>query len=901
MPRTRSSHTASPTRYRSPQRSPARRARSEDGSQYEMDLDALGMNSTFDSTGLDDSNAPRLDQVDSSDIEGPEDFTMNMTYWMTADLPLSQQIKSRKEVGVRVEEVSSDAKSGATDGQDTTEEGDKPIMEEDSADKQSQTYNSGSPTVRANGTTDSQPDDNALSEFSMENEEKVMSYLSALPDSELPLATSTPRPNTLQVPKASSKARSLQPTVEDYTDTPRKPTQGTVIHHVHETTVQEPTTQLDSTGSDVLRNLISALEARLEQREITSKTRIAELETILSFTRSELDTARTEGYRQKEQLSVLREENEQRRRSEEGSKTLLETKLREQERESNARMQELGEELHLQNLAKLQNQQEEFERQLRASEEGRRSAEQEVLQSQHRVAQLQLELDGGSLSKEQELEDLKRTHSAEQRKHDEAFRQERATLNQQLASVQARADSLQVELENAHHSKEHPRPEQEFTVDRAALNEKLFVLQNRANTLQSDLEKANAEAQSARQEAAATAALNRSTADSAQTFSSRITELETRLHSLQSQLNSSLSDISAKDQQLLHQIEDQERLEQQLNTAQGRIEGLETTISTLRQQLSDSHREAAKARTNAERFEREFEDITERLHDARLEADRRVADVEKKLSKMKEQGIGTENRFKELKSEHEDVLESHTTALSEIRETASDAVRKAGTLLEQERSEKRRLAKELKTTTTALETLRTEVAQKAAAKQQESEDSAEEGISTLSAQSNTKDIEIENLRALLRKQAKDMKTLKSRNSSLRRENEAKNNIHTELFELREINSSLKTQVATLQLETSTVREENSALRENAEKVNKQIDERLAGMLKNLVKERARSVVRKRDEQWVETMGEFRDLKEEREIIGRVLMREWGRQECGVAREEEGEKQGYRFKYVKRAS
>ncbi|KAF7443430.1 hypothetical protein A1F99_129370 [Pyrenophora tritici-repentis] len=52
MVRTHSSHTASPTRFQSPQRSPARRP-SQDGSQYEMDLDALGLNSTFESTELD--------------------------------------------------------------------------------------------------------------------------------------------------------------------------------------------------------------------------------------------------------------------------------------------------------------------------------------------------------------------------------------------------------------------------------------------------------------------------------------------------------------------------------------------------------------------------------------------------------------------------------------------------------------------------------------------------------------------------------------------------------------------------------------------------------------------------------------------------------------------------------
>jgi hypothetical protein len=86
MARTHSVYTASPTR----------RDGSHDGSQYEMDLDALGLNSTFDSTRFEGSLNPPIDRIETSEVEGPEDFTMNMTYWMTADLPPSQ-VKSRKE------------------------------------------------------------------------------------------------------------------------------------------------------------------------------------------------------------------------------------------------------------------------------------------------------------------------------------------------------------------------------------------------------------------------------------------------------------------------------------------------------------------------------------------------------------------------------------------------------------------------------------------------------------------------------------------------------------------------------------------------------------------------------------------------------------------------------------
>jgi myosin protein heavy chain len=74
-----------------------------------------------------------------------------------------------------------------------------------------------------------------------------------------------------------------------------------------------------------------------------------------------------------------------------------------------------------------------------------------------------------------------------------------------------------------------------------------------------------------------------------------------------------------------------------------------------------------------------------------------------------------------------------------------------------------------------------------------------------------------------------------------------------------------------------------------------MDERLAAMLSKVLKERSKNVVHKRDDQWVENVGK---VKTEKEFMGKVLMREWGRQECGVA--EENEKQRYRYQYVKRS-
>jgi len=376
------------------------------------------MNSTYESTGLDEGRDPDVDHVDTSNIEGPEDFTMNMTYWMTADLPLAE-IKARKEASAKMKEVREDTRYDANGAQDSIQEGDEAIIEESTRDRRiEEDLDSASPTMRANGSTDGRQTHDANSESSMENEEKVMSYLDALPDTDIGnAATSTPlrvqKRGMLEVPKQSaSKARSLQPTVEDY-DTPRKPTQETVIHHLQESKIE-----LNSTEQDTVQSQIAELQFRLEQQESASKTRITELETILSFTRSELEAARTANYKQKEEVVNLRNENEKHKNNHQAIQASVESRLKEQEDELNAKLQEFGEELRLQNLAKLQSQREDFEQQLIASQEAKRVVDERTEAKNQNLEELRSELQQLKRSKDQELQAIKTTHSSEQQKHE---------------------------------------------------------------------------------------------------------------------------------------------------------------------------------------------------------------------------------------------------------------------------------------------------------------------------------------------------------------------------------------------------------------------------------------------------------------------------------------------------
>jgi chromosome segregation ATPase len=907
MARTHSSYTASPTRWRSPQRSPARQPTSEEGSQYEMDLDALGLNSTFDSTEMDEQHKPKVDVVDTSDIEGPDDFTMNMTYWMTADLSAQQKIRSRKEANVKVDEVRGDAPRDLTEGQDTTGEGDRAVVEESSRDRGVEAeMDSASPTMRANGTAGERSSRKAPSEASMENDEKVRSYLSALPDTDIgeDALTSTPlrvpKQNMLQVPSPSAtKARSLQPTVEDY-DTPRKPTQETVIHH--------PIERILKTERDDLSRQVAELQARLEQQERKFTTRTTELDTLLQYTRTELETMRSEGYKLKEQAKVFQLDNERQKKELEAGHASTKSQLKAQEDELNAKMQEFGEELRLQGQAKLQNQKADFERQLRALEEAKQAVHGNLEEKDQRLEQLNNEMEQLRQIHEQGMSSRKASDRTDQADLPD-LSEERTRMQEKMSNLQTRADELHAALQNANaearSAHEEAQTNAKLHASATAMNQGQKVrvrdLEARLSSTQFQLDCAQAEASAKEQRTSDLESRVRSLLTQLETVRGNMSEnekqlpstsdLESRIQSLQRQLDSVRTGMAAKDQQILRHIEEQERYEQRLNSAQGRLESLEGTISTLRQQLADAHRESAKARIDAERFESDFEDATDRLQDVRAEAERRVADMEKKLAKMKELKVEAEARFKELQSQHEELIDDHDTKLEDVREKAEDAVRKAGSLLEQERSEKKRIAKELKKTSHDLGQLRTEIAQKAAA--EEDEFSAEESSLLSSSHADAKDTEIENLRNLLRKQSSTIKTLKSETTSLRKES----------TRLKTLESSSET-VAELRSELSNLRRANSTLKVEAdareadfEAVNKAMDERLAAMLSKVLKERAKHVVGKRDGQWAESVGK---VSNEKDLMGRVLLREWGRQEVGVAKEVDGEKQRYRYQYVQRS-
>ncbi|OCK80605.1 hypothetical protein K432DRAFT_297332 [Lepidopterella palustris CBS 459.81] len=794
-PTTAVSHSRSPTR-----RAPSRTlSNPSTESHYEIDLSALGgpESTALDSTGLNADGEGRIDVVRSDEIEGPEDFTVNMEFWMRAPLPLKADVKvdetERVEEGQYGEVGISE---GSRDGVDESGE-------------QDELFGSRSPTMRAPETGDEGGDGDddgedegervTLDGSSMENQEKVMSYLDALPDTDVAeAAVSTPgqayKGSTVKEhipsPLVVQRTRELRPTVEDYADTPRKVTQETVIHNA-------PGQAETQTEEGLLRERIAALEARLQEQDQVSKRRVMELETLLSFARSELETAREQAYKKTEEVAKLTESNQELQITIQRSRAEYDAKLNELKEDFHVRMREFGEELRLQNAARLERQSVEFEGQIEAVKHAGELVANELAARDRRIVQLQSDL---------------------------MQEKEQAERNLNTAMEQCKA---------------------EFDQEKQAMNDKISALETRTQSLNAELEKAMNDAKAARMEAQ-----NQSTSqESPESYRAKITELESHIQTLQTHLDSSRADAADKDLTILRGIDEHERLDQQFTLSQSRVSDLETSITALRQQLAQARDEVAEAFAESQRAHEGTRLVREGLREVRADADSRVKGLEAKVRELEEARVEAERRVAEVENQREDLTEQHEIRVEEMRTKAEDAVRKVGAMLEQERAEKKKATKEIKGLKADLEQLRADAATKHAETRDENDEEQEK--------------EVEKLRSLLRKQVAATKAAKAES----------HNLHTEL---------------------ETLRAQFEAQRQDFEAVNSDMDDRLAALLRTVVKDRAKTVMETRDEQWGESVER---LKGDRDFMGRVLMREWGRQEVGGARE--GERQGYAYRYVKR--
>lgn len=757
-------------------------------------------------------------------------------------------------------------------------------------------------------TTDERDHHRVPSEGSMANDEKVRSFLSALPNTDMEGALTgtplhAPRHSFLQVPQSSPpKARSLQATVEDC-DTPRKPTQETVIRHT--SAISEKREQ------DAVRCQIAELQSQLLHQEQASRTRITELETILSYTRTELEGARTDNYHHKDALASLKRTSRESATEQQAAHAL--TDFQKQSRED-----AFVADLRLQTQAKLNTQKEDFDRELAKLCSVKHLTEQKLFANEQMMRDMQKELAQLKLSNNAQIEDVPESSC---RTCGGLGFEEKATTNkkelqtlEQLSAVQARAEQLQCDFEGALAEARAAREEaQQETARRIAAEESSKALMGRVISLEHNLQAARFEIECAQADVAAKQQLFNVNIDlnarlralHSHIETSRMTQatghqeisnnenLEQRIISSESQLNALRADMAKKEQQIASYVEAQEQADRQNNISKGRIEGLEANYAVLRQQLAECHRESARARTEVERYQHELEIAEDSLREAQADANRRVADAEKRLGNVKEAKLDVETKYKSLQAQHDDLIEGHEAMVKDLRERTEDAVRKAGVVLEQERSDKRRLLKDLKNVREEMNQLRTDGAQRLAEEDSSSEDNDK---SSHSSRTQATETEVQDLRQIIRRQIVDVKTMKSEMAALKKENKKlKQNMDMSLEQQATI-TELHAQIGTLQSRNSLLELRITEQRADFEAINKAMDEKLAVVVSKVMKERARLVVGKRDGQWVERVGKVHD---EKELLGKVLLRQWGREEVGIADESHGEKQGYAYKYIQR--
>lgn len=818
-----------------------------------MDLDALGLNSTFVSTALEGSYEPPVDRVDTSEVEGPDDFTMNMTYWMTADV-LPAHVKSRKEAG-RERQAAGQGDAAAVDASTAA-----------------------SPTVRVDGTTASRECSTPASERSMENEEKVRSFLSALPDTELDHVPASsplraPRQSMLQLPRASPpKARSLQATVEDC-DTPRKPTQQTVIHHA------SPATRDEQETAD---SRIAHLQSRLDEQALASRTRITELETILSYTRGELEAARNDNYKHKDVVAQLERSVEEQRTKQDST----EGRLKDLEHAQLATLQQLEKKLQEDHARTQQAQREDLERELMKLRGSEREARAEATLRTHELQDVQIELEELKQSADQQSRDMNELQNQQDSQTEQEHITEKAELQNRLSIIQHRADSLQQDLARATAELKATRAEPARDAIYAATIKERDDHLSRIGYLETCLRDTKFSLECAQADVAAKAQLFQTNVD----LNAEVRGLRSKLDTQQAAVaalrsNSSSpaiyeqlqAQLTAKDEVIAQHVIERDELARELSTAQGRIRGLEISLTTLRAQLTEAHREHGIARTDAERQSRDLQDTNERLIDVRAETERRITEVEKKLANMKELKHEAESKIRELRSQHDDLVEGHAAMLETVRDKAEDAVRKTGALLTQERKEKVRLKKDVERLQNDIDDLRAEH-DKNAVLASESDNTTTPPLPPAPSV-DSKDKEIAALRDIVKSQLVSIKTLKS----------------THVSTISSLKTSHDSTLASLNAEISSLqsRLDNQAADHTA--INAAMDEKLSHLLSKLMKERARNVVVKRDGQWEEVQ---RSAAGEKELLGKVLLRQWGREECGVV-EERGRGQLYEYKFVKK--
>lgn len=381
------------------------RRRASQSTKYSVNFNALPDNASDASSLLGMDHKVSLDVIRTDDIDGPTDFTQNMELWMRGELPL----KSHGE------DILNEHSDKVTDGKYAEIISEK--LEGDTTNHRSE-------------EDDALPSRSRTSSLSsLEQQEKVLSYLETLADAEIP-DIRVESPKTFHTVKS---ARSLQPTVED-SDTPRKSSAGTAFRH----SSQPPETPHKDVSSRV-----TELEEELRRQTEEAECALAKLKLQLSSTRAELDQALAKMQLQQRQVESLEEDHAARIQvlSEEWAQKLADVNVRNDNAMTEALTNHLSAKEELESrVNRLQSQVDHEVQTRQASHEATLLAhEQEIVRWESRLDSKVASHKEELYSLQQQLDELKTerdsNHEALRTAHRLELEKQRATYEEHLAHL----------------------------------------------------------------------------------------------------------------------------------------------------------------------------------------------------------------------------------------------------------------------------------------------------------------------------------------------------------------------------------------------------------------------------------------------------------------------------------
>ena len=951
----------------------SRQESDNDSTQYSLDLGALP--GAVDESMLHVADyEERLDQIHSEDIDGPSDFTQNMELWMRGKLP--NVLKPQKatdtdlneESRLHLEEYVSSDDSKELDTQD-----------EELEDKENRPPENVAQGTRTPGPEKVHEGQNAGLNSRVRQHDKVLSFLSDLPDISASSdalggvnPTPSPRPNrglmmnSTGSPLPSRKAHPFQATVESFIESPRPDSR--VTHTTDQTVVARPISRQHSSKleesemAESIRDLTSPLISNpdVSISAETANLRSSHAQEELRRAREEIEARVLAQRANDEEIAILRQEVAELRvqltesqkaskRALQGARDMYDTTLRTQKTTSdrdlsklqaeNTELQrdmadlqtKLGRVRHEQQpsdgqsrkLQELQDENEKLLSRLDQKEDATRDLQANLadivnhlkLQSQHH-AELREQILSEQRQRQEDNQKLIADHQSTINEKEKAWRGDLSSLQEQLESMRKERDEARATTEEARRENttslerlqdisqkysaavqqiEFLKTENETKV--ANLTSQLETLRN--SQLQNTADESNVELRlKLAQMEGEKAALERMLQDNQARFdqeASRTQHLERTIASLKDEcaiikdelrgareeidkktniikeLEASSNEIRTKLESTQQDFDKMSRQDQasriEVEQLQGTIGGLETSLASLTSKLKKTESDLEDTRKQLDQAWQDADEARNAVKDAWELSGREKATRESnesvKLEEVQRLNSQLEARVRELLEKESDLIEDKLRleaqleadvgvdekqeALEADLERLQDKMDAAEEDYKHQLSNAKQDQDTLRKKITALEKNLVDARKAREVNASEKNTSHEDTIAKLKSQ-------CERLKA--QKDAAE-NTQDDLQAFLKSEQEAHHDTNAKL---------------------STMKRELRSLRQDYEEVHRIMDETIA------------KAVRKREQEW---QAKFSLLLEERKLMGKALMIEWGEKEFGPMEPKQG--YNYRFK------